>query len=42
MRRILLGILAAAVFSLAAVPAEALEYTLDPHHTQVRFGWTHF
>ncbi len=31
-----------ATLSLAASPAYALEYTLDPNHTQVRFGWTHF
>jgi polyisoprenoid-binding protein YceI len=37
--------LAAALLSaLVAAPAFAapVEYTMDPNHTQVRFGWTHF
>jgi polyisoprenoid-binding protein YceI len=31
------GLLASAAASAAAVP-----YAIDPNHTQVRFGWTHF
>lgn len=42
MRRLLFGLFAAACLSLAALPAQATEYTLDPNHTQVRFSWVHF
>ncbi|MEG6509436.1 YceI family protein [Methyloligella sp. 2.7D] len=34
------GLALAPIF--AVLPAQATEYTLDPGHTQVRFGWTHF
>jgi polyisoprenoid-binding protein YceI len=47
MRRALLATFIAGLAGFAALgaatkPAYALEYTLDPHHTQVRFGWEHF
>ncbi|HET7845182.1 MAG TPA: YceI family protein [Xanthomonadales bacterium] len=41
MRRILLAAVVSA--SLIAAPAFAADkYTIDPNHTQVRIGWTHF
>ena len=32
----------AAALALAAAPAFAASYTLDPGHTQIVFGWNHF
>ncbi|HEV7492022.1 MAG TPA: YceI family protein [Rhodanobacteraceae bacterium] len=34
--------LLAVAFALAAAPAFATTYTLDPNHTQVQFVWNHF
>lgn len=41
-RSLVLAPLAAALLAAAAAQAAPSAYTIDPHHTQIQFGWTHF
>lgn len=41
-RRLAPWLLAAGLLAPAVAAATAVPYAIDPNHTQVRFGWTHF